>query len=709
VTPTTDKDTEDSHPKILDRLKVAAQRLEQIKAITSEEHAILRQDIRKGNIKSMAQNLVIMLKGYNDETRMQPDSRFPTLKRGTFRPKIFEILAEQHLDNEVRSYIRSGFEVGFPTMWEGQKLGKRVATNPSMTEEGEAAVLTTVLKDWGAGVIAQVQLWGDDDYMENMVISPTYAIQKRSCGQPLAGKFRRVFNLSRRFQRKRNRKRTRLNSVNDDIDPEACKCLFAKLTDAIDIIKRKKAAGEDVFLAKADIKDAFLCLPIMSEELHLMCFSWVIDFEAPGFILPEGVEPMKGKQEVVFVNSRFPFGLRSAPRIFELLAQTIRQIASYMFNVQLSVSYLDDIIIMQTSKEACEDDLAIYLAVLQMLGLEPQMEKVSSEASTQCDFLGLDIDTEKEEVRMPQKRMEMMLAIIEEWIGKKSCTRVELERLIGSLTHMTKGVPAGKLFMRRMIDTLWSKECPRADQATIPLGCDDIQGDTHEMYGRQQTMEEIEAAMSKKFETLAPKALKQKQRYKRKAQQQLILSEEFHLDLQWWRANARTFNHHGFPFMTDAMPSFTCELETASDASDQGHGAYHGGAWYACRWEEGEKDKFPIFYRELYAVIRAISTWGDQWKGQVIHFYCDSTNAILAAKKATSKNKSMMHLLRHLHTLCVDFQCHVYFEYINTKKNAKADALSKLNIVKFRNLHPTAYALPSPLLRPMPRHPDVYE
>ena len=164
-----------------------------------------------------------------------------------------------------------------------------------------------------------------------------------------------------------------------------------------------------------------------------------------------------------------------------------------------------------------------------------------------------------------------------------------------------------------------------------------------------------------------------------------------------------TFNHHGFPFLRDVPPA-NMSHRLATDASDIGFGGHYGNNWFSYPWLFGEKHIYPIFYRELFAVICAVSTWGDRWSGQIIHFFCDSTNSILAAKTATSRNKSMMHLLRHLHSLLVKYKFHIWFEYINTKKNKAADLLSKNKVKQYKFMNPHSNALPSPLLCPLPEH-----
>jgi hypothetical protein len=89
-------------------------------------------------------------------------------------------------------------------------------------------------------------------------------------GYPVEGKRRRVFNLSKRFVKKSNRVRKHLPSVNDDIDAELFRCSFAKLSDAIDMIRRLREKGESVYMAKADVEDAFTNIPVRDDEMHLI-------------------------------------------------------------------------------------------------------------------------------------------------------------------------------------------------------------------------------------------------------------------------------------------------------------------------------------------------------------------------------------------------------------------------------------------------------
>lgn len=69
-------------------------------------------------------------------------------------------------------------------------------------------------------------------------------------------------------------------------------------------------------------------------------------------------------------------------------------------------------------------------------------------------FLGIVVDTLKGELRLPADKLQRLRDSLLEWETRKSCTRKELESLIGLLNHACKVVRAGRSFLRRMIDLL---------------------------------------------------------------------------------------------------------------------------------------------------------------------------------------------------------------------------------------------------------------
>ena len=93
---------------------------------------------------------------------------------------------------------------------------------------------------------------------------------------------------------------------------------------------------------------------------------------------------------------------------------------------------------MQIMKQACSDT-----------GTPIEPDKCEGPATV---FLGLELDTEKLEMRLPQDKLHTLLEALSSWRGRKACRKRELLSLIGSLSHACKAVRPGRAFLRRLID-----------------------------------------------------------------------------------------------------------------------------------------------------------------------------------------------------------------------------------------------------------------
>ena len=83
------------------------------------------------------------------------------------------------------------------------------------------------------------------------------------------------------------------------------------------------------------------------------------------------------------------------------------------------------------------------------MGLPTEPEKDEGPLS---HFLGIELDTEALEMRLPQDKLHRLNAEHAAWRGRKACKKRELLSLIGSLSHVCKAVRAGHSFLRRLID-----------------------------------------------------------------------------------------------------------------------------------------------------------------------------------------------------------------------------------------------------------------
>ena len=107
-----------------------------------------------------------------------------------------------------------------------------------------------------------------------------------------------------------------------------------------------------------------------------------------------------------------PFGLRTAPFIFDLFAKGLNWIL--MNAGWMAIHYLDDFL--AVLNEADGDDVDVYeeffARTCKALGLSINIKKNAT--GTLAEFLGIEIDTVRMEARLPQDKLEKAKA----WVGK---------------------------------------------------------------------------------------------------------------------------------------------------------------------------------------------------------------------------------------------------------------------------------------------------
>jgi hypothetical protein len=74
-------------------------------------------------------------------------------------------------------------------------------------------------------------------------------------------------------------------------------------------------------------------------------------------------------------------------------------------------------------------------------------------ATTEIEFLGIIIDSEKIELRISKDRLDEVLDEINEWRTERRGRKRELLSLIGKLAFISRVVVNGRSFLRRFIDT----------------------------------------------------------------------------------------------------------------------------------------------------------------------------------------------------------------------------------------------------------------
>ena len=112
--------------------------------------------------------------------------------------------------------------------------------------------------------------------------------------------------------------------------------------------------------------------------------------------------------------------------------------------------YSDDFLLIgPTSSPTCQRNLHIFTQACADLGVPLAVEKAKG-PSTQLTFLGILLDTNRMEIRLPNDKLQCIRTELASWLQKESATKQEILSLVGLLQHATKVVRSGRTFVAWM-------------------------------------------------------------------------------------------------------------------------------------------------------------------------------------------------------------------------------------------------------------------
>ena len=402
-------------------------------------------------------------------------------------------------------------------------------------------------------------------------------------------------------------------SVNDGIESEFCSLSYSSVEDVAAIVTN---LGRGALLAKIDIEAAYRLIPVHPQDRPLQAVQW------------EGS---------IYVDPMLPFGLRSAPKIFNAVADALNW-HLLRSGIRYILHYLDDFIVIGPPDSAeCQRAMDILDQICSILGV-PIAEHKRDGPTTCLVFLGIIIDTLAGELRLPADKLQRLRDLLHTWGNKKACPRKELESLIGLLNHACKVVRPGRAFLRRLLDLLHSSQARPGSNSIIRLN-------------------------------VGARA-----------------------DVAWWREFVSVWN--GISFLPPPLHLPTIEM--TSDASGVwGCGAWHGNSWFQVPWDD-RAINLSIACKELIPIVLACAAWGHNWQGHQVTCHCDNQVVVAGLHSRSSRDRAVMHLLRCLVFVEAHFGCYLRPEYINTKHNHLADDLSRNHLSSFLSKVPTADRQPTP-------------
>ncbi len=326
-----------------------------------------------------------------------------------------------------------------------------------------------------------------------------------------------------------------------------------------------------------------------------------------------------------YASACLPFGCRASPLLFDHFARALQYMAIERGMSPMSWHYLDDTVTIAPSRQSCQQSIDIFNQTARLAGFTLQDAKCTA-ATQVIEFLGIEINTVLGTLSITEQRMSEITEELLAWQDKKVCTKRELLSIIGRLAFASRVVRAGRTFLRRLI------------------------------------------ALSKTARCLHFK---------------IKLNKAARADFKWWLSCIRS--HNGVTMFPKDWSDSECQT-MYSDASNQAMAAVVGSKWTVYPYSgqmAGIKDT-PIHYRELMAVCIGLATFANELKNTKVIMMVDNQAICQAINAGTIKCDLTMNLIRSLYYTMSQFNIECQARYIATHDNVWADALSRLDISRFR-------------------------
>ena len=249
--------------------------------------------------------------------------------------------------------IREGFRIGLnpspqyrSTVLTAQPNPKNAPSAASHQQVVQAFIQDQVDNGYMLGPFSQVE-------SPNILVSRLGAIPKKA-----AGKWRVIVDLSSPSG----------YSVNDNLRRNLTHVAYASVEDAAVLMH---ILGRDTLMAKIDIRSAYRMVPIHPEDRWSLGVIW---------------------DKAVYVDCQLPFGLASAPAIFNAMADALEWILRSR-GIRAIIHYLDDFLVLGApASDKCQRALELTIRTCDELGVPLAMDKVEGPCNI-LTFLGIELNS----------------------------------------------------------------------------------------------------------------------------------------------------------------------------------------------------------------------------------------------------------------------------------------------------------------------------
>ena len=357
---------------------------------------------------------------------------------------------------------------------------------------------------------------------------------------------------------------------------------------------------EGCYLAKLDLKSAYRSVLVHPSQYPLTGLKWKFSGE--------------GKYTYM-IDTRLPFGARMSPGIFHELTQAVKHIMACKGYTGIVV-YLDDFLVVEKTKEACIESLNTLIKLLRDLGFSISWDKVYG-PTNKLTFLGIELDSTKMEMRLPEEKVAKFCSLIVDFCGRKRVSLRQCEKLAGKISWAVQVVRSGRVYLRRLFE-----------------------------------------AMS---------VLKAKHH-------KLKLSEELRQDILWWKFVLQNYN--GVRVLQPEGPVNRAYVQT----SPEGAGMQSRADWYYVNWrsdtclaERGWVDK------EVAIVAITVLNWAPKWRDSTVVICSKHKAAVNNFVRGTIANTAVRQLVGLALTWAAIFNVRLKLQVAEEWNFRVVECVAKLN------------------------------
>lgn len=345
------------------------------------------------------------------------------------------------------------------------------------------------------------------------------------------------------------------------------------------------------FLTSIDLRDAFLHVPIHAQSQKYLQFVW------------------RGKK---YCFRTLPFGLSLSPLVFTKILKPLLTWARKL-GIRV-VAYLDDLLIMASSRQESLNHTALFRQKLEEIGFLVKESKSTLIPTQSISHLGFNINTTDMTLSIPGSKLRDLRRSAKKLLSKDEAPLRTVAAFIGQAMSLTPAVFPARLHLQ------------------------------HLMQVQNQTL-----AMKKTWKSMTS------------------LSSDAKTELEWWINHLQDWNGKSFV----PQPS---DLDLYTDSSDLHWGIVHDSNTLSGSWTETETTQH-INVKELLVVEHALHL--PEVQGKTANIICDNTTTISYLNRfGGTKSPQLREVAIRIWQFCLDTGTRIRTTYVPSTLNP-ADAPSR--------------------------------